>query len=257
MKYILQILTISSLIVLAGCASDPASVNTNSGNTEVQKQNENTEVVVANTNDNTNVNTNVVGTALELSENTADTEVDLSSEALAQEDTSDWLTYTNEEYGFSFKYPEEWGNAEEEKGAVRGSGSKSYITFSNDINKGIDNTENLPQINITSSDYSEIHEGDVPAPINMNEIDLTLNEIDLEKYFLNASVNNADVEKYSVDGIKILKVLEDGQSMAGKYNDNLKYYIPYVQQSGAYNLLVLSSGTDHVLINDFVNSFDF
>lgn len=232
-------------------------MNLNTGTTETQKQNENTEVVVVNANDaektnenrNTNVeeNTNTVGTALEVSKNTTDTEID----------TSDWLTYTNEEYGFSFMYPEEWGNVEEEKGAVRGSGSKSYITFSNDINKGIDNTESLPQINITSSDYSEIHEGDVPAPINMNDIDLTLNEIDLEKYFLNASVNNADVEKYSFDGIKILKVLEDGQSMAGKYNDNLKYYIPYAQQSGAYNLLVSSSGTDHVLINDFVNSFDF
>lgn len=105
MKKILTSLTITSIVMLAGCASDRASVNVNAGNKETQKQNENTEVVV-NVNDNTNlnsntnaeVNTNVVGTALELSENTADTEID----------TSDWLTYTNEEYGFSFKYPSDY-----------------------------------------------------------------------------------------------------------------------------------------------------
>lgn len=44
-------LTISLLAILAGCASDPASVNTNAGNTEVQKINENTEAVVNNNED--------------------------------------------------------------------------------------------------------------------------------------------------------------------------------------------------------------
>jgi hypothetical protein len=35
---------------------------------------------------------------------TANTNSDQGSEV----DTSDWLTYTSEEYGFSFKYPKEW-----------------------------------------------------------------------------------------------------------------------------------------------------
>ncbi len=80
MKYILQILTLSSLIVFSGCASDPASVNANVGSIEVQKQNE---------------NINTVGTALELSETTTDTEID----------TSDWQIYTNEKIGLKFEYP--------------------------------------------------------------------------------------------------------------------------------------------------------
>lgn len=104
MKKILTLLTITSFAILIGCASDPASVNSNAGITETQKQNENAEVVVANdnanlnSNTNANENTNAVGTALELSEDITDTEID----------TSDWETYTNEEYGFSFKYPSEW-----------------------------------------------------------------------------------------------------------------------------------------------------
>lgn len=105
MKYLPYII-LSSLAILTGCASDPASVNSNAGITEAQNKNENTEVVVNNTNE--EGNTNAVGTALELSENTNNTEVDLSSEASAQEDTSSWLTYTGEEYGFSFQYPSDW-----------------------------------------------------------------------------------------------------------------------------------------------------
>lgn len=108
-KHILTLFTISSLFVIAGCASDPASVNANAGNTETQNQNENTEVVAnanANGNSNTNVeeNTNTVGTALELSEDTTDTEID----------TSDWTTFNAEENGVNkdvlvnFRYPNNW-----------------------------------------------------------------------------------------------------------------------------------------------------
>lgn len=96
MKHIITLLTISSLVVLAGCASDPTSVNSNAGNTEALNENENAEVVVANTN--AVVNTNTV-------ENVNDTNNNEVSEE--EIDTSDWLTYENEEYGFSFKYPED------------------------------------------------------------------------------------------------------------------------------------------------------
>lgn len=74
----------TSLLVLAGCTQTTTNTNTVSNANE----NTNTEVVV-NTNDNSNT-------------------VDEGGEVETNIDTSDWLTYTNEEHGFSFKYPKEW-----------------------------------------------------------------------------------------------------------------------------------------------------
>ncbi len=91
MKHIITLLTISTLVVLTGCQS-------------AQLPEEDTNEAVVNTNtavvEDSNTNTNE---AVEVSED-VDTS-DVSSEALAQED---WLTYENEEYGFSFDYPSEW-----------------------------------------------------------------------------------------------------------------------------------------------------
>jgi uncharacterized protein YcfL len=71
----------TSLLVLAGCTTQTAT-NTNTAN-------DNTNVVVTNSNENTNEVVN---------ENT-------NTEQGSEVDTSGWLTYTNEEYEFSFKYP--------------------------------------------------------------------------------------------------------------------------------------------------------
>jgi hypothetical protein len=66
-----------------GCSRLRSDANANTTNTNV----------VVDTNENTNV--------IVVNENT-------NSDQGSEVDTSDWLTYINEEYGFSFKYPEEW-----------------------------------------------------------------------------------------------------------------------------------------------------
>ena len=72
----------ASLLILAGCTTQTATNTMVNDNATVE--------VVANTNETTsNENTNV-------------------GDASGEVDTSDWLTYTNDEYGFSFKYPEGW-----------------------------------------------------------------------------------------------------------------------------------------------------
>ena len=57
----------------------------------------------------TNTNTNIAddNTIVEVATNTNETLVNenTNSEQGSEVDTSDWLTYTNEEYGFSFTYP--------------------------------------------------------------------------------------------------------------------------------------------------------
>ena len=72
---------VASLVFVTGC--------TTQSTTYANTSNDNTNTVVTNSNENTNqvVNEN--------------TNTDQGSEV----DTSDWLTYTNEEYGFSLKYP--------------------------------------------------------------------------------------------------------------------------------------------------------
>lgn len=95
MKHITTLLPITSILsiaLLAGCTTTQTA-NTN----EVAEvaQNTNSE---SNTNQVENTNE-----AVEVAENTNSDETNT-----AEVDTSDWLTYTNEEYGFSFKYPEEW-----------------------------------------------------------------------------------------------------------------------------------------------------
>ncbi|MFZ6035811.1 MAG: hypothetical protein ACOYUK_01595 [Patescibacteria group bacterium] len=67
-------------------------------------------------------------------------------------DTSDWLTYENEEYGFSFQYPIEWGAVQVSEKDYRNDERSYYegrgvsITFAN-------NTK--PNIRLSSSDYRD------------------------------------------------------------------------------------------------------
>lgn len=106
-KYLLIPTMATSLLVLAGCTAQ-TSTNTNLvANTNTTNDNANVEVVT-NTNETVdNENTNNINES---------GEVDLSTGAFAEVDTSDpalnevegWLTYTNEEYGFSFRYPKSW-----------------------------------------------------------------------------------------------------------------------------------------------------
>ncbi len=79
-KTILITTVAASVLVLAGCSPQTAT----STNVNVANDNATVEVV-----DTTNGNININGEAREVG-------------------TSDWLTYTNEEYGFSFKYPSDY-----------------------------------------------------------------------------------------------------------------------------------------------------
>lgn len=79
-KYLFISTITASLLVLAGCSAQTAT-NTINENANIE--------VVTNTNETvSNENTN--------------------AEQGSEVDTTNWLTYENEEYGFSFKYPKEW-----------------------------------------------------------------------------------------------------------------------------------------------------
>jgi hypothetical protein len=120
------------LVVGAGCtqATTTTNVPANTNSTTVVVDDTNTEQGNVNANTNTvvdNVNTNETVEAVNTNLNT-------STESNEVVDTSDWLTYTNEEYGFSFRYP---GDAK----LIENANNLPYpgISFFSDIT--VDNTK--------------------------------------------------------------------------------------------------------------------
>lgn len=113
-KTILISTLVTSFLVLAGCSTQTATntnavTNTNTVNTNVAvKTNEDTNSVVSNQNAN----------------------VEQGSEA----DTSDWLTYTNDEYGFTLLYPSNYSFSESHEGV-------NFINLKSD--SSIANQENI------------------------------------------------------------------------------------------------------------------
>jgi len=165
------VLITSSLLLLigAGCTQSTTAtnetVNTNNdtttesnANTELGNDTVNTDTVVdrANTNetiavDNTNVNTNTE-----------------SDQAV---DTSDWLTYTNEEHGFSVSYPESWSimseyDAETQEIILNDESSAFWLTVTSQLNKHQDFTPGISiqfktdeEVEVQINEYNDNGEG--------------------------------------------------------------------------------------------------
>lgn len=90
-KVINSVLVASSLALIGGACYKAADTNVNvAGNANAVESNTNTSI-----NTNTEINGNLVVNA----------NVNTNSTAI---DTSTWLVYSNEDYGFSFSYPENW-----------------------------------------------------------------------------------------------------------------------------------------------------
>ena len=133
-KYIyFTAITLSLILLITGCswfsndAEDDANVNENENQntnqvaavdqnnninqTMIEDENVNTDQEIdtnENVNQETEINENINETAdqnINVNINEAE---DLSDEVSIEVDTSDWLTYENEVYGFSLRYPEDW-----------------------------------------------------------------------------------------------------------------------------------------------------
>ena len=121
-------------------------------------------------------------------------------------DTSNWKTYTNEEYGFSFRYPEEWGVPSFQKSYDENfdTGKRFILSFSN--------SDNI-FLSFFTDDFSEgIGEGTpnyFKIPTNFNlEKGALINNLN-KKYPEGSSLDVIDLEKVEITNIQTLKVFEN------------------------------------------------
>lgn len=106
----------------------------------------------------------------------------ISTDAATQDedDTADWQTYTNEEYGFSFRYPTQFKL--DEKSLAAGNTEKYNITMTDEVGKsfyvGVLNMEGKTAREFIEDWYGEMESG----PSNISES--TINDNKVFKLFL-------------------------------------------------------------------------
>ena len=103
------------------------------------------EITISNTSATTNTNTVKTITNIAVNTNTITKETD------------NWLTYKNEEVGFSFRYPAEWGAVirDEVKNNIYGLSGKQFLLTASNFDTWQGHFDEIPIIHITSTDYQK------------------------------------------------------------------------------------------------------
>lgn len=157
-------------------------------------------------------------------------------------DTSDWKTYTNNEYGFSFKYPSNWENFPEEKissvGLVSSLASPETIKATND-NSGM--FRNDIEIYYFPTILDEIN--NKTSKWNANTIDELIQK---------SNGLYKKVSEIKIDGNKAYNVTKSGYA----YTNCL-----FIEKDGQLYEIALNNINDFDSINNelenIVNSFQF
>ncbi len=202
----------ASLLILAGCTTQTATNTMVNDNATVE--------VVANTNETTsNENTNV-------------------GDASGEVDTSDWLTYTNDEYGFSFKYPKKWGEAvmTTREADEYQTGSITQIIFDNDRSRnGIEVTA---VVKVETADYQFTGPAD-GENILFSRVDLTQTEDQLQESLKRGSTVSSVVTKVTtLNNIDGLIVDETVKSLGGEKQNYIEYLFPKFNVGQSLNMRI-------------------
>lgn len=219
----------ASLVLLAGCSTPASNVNTANTNTTV--------------NANVNENTNVV-----MNEN-------INTEVSDQVDTSDWLTYTNDEYGFSFKYPGEWGDAILQRNTENQyeQGTKDIIIFSNDRSREVGGLL-TPVIQIESGDYNFSGPTDGES-IRFSELDLNLTVEELSNNLKRNNSTHFFVKKVETNTpLQGIMIDETFIALSGNESNLIHYMFPNFSTKGMFNLRVYGDNELNDSLELLVNS---
>ena len=220
---------LTTLLVITGCTQTQTVSNTNDSTTTNSPVNENSNTVVTNT-------------------NTIESDVD----------TSAWLTYTNEDYGFSFRYPEEWGKTvvTTREPDEYHTGSITQIIFDNDRSRNGNVITAVIKIETLDYEFFGPTDGD---NISFSQVDLTQTEDQLQEVLkLNSTVDNVVTKITTANNMNGLVVDETIKSLGGEEQYYIEYLFPRFHAIQTLNMRIFGKKeikqTLELLVSSLVNN---
>ena len=227
----------AGLMLLAGCTTN-STTNAN---------------VVENTNTNTAVTTN----ANEANDNTnvavVDSNENTNTEQGSEVDTSGWLTYTNEEYGFSFRYPSDWGEIKETSNFDGYNGLA--LLFSNREN-ATSEYPITPTISITKGVYADDHDNDNLPNFDYSVIDFTKTDNELSQILKRSGAISDTVTKTKINNLNAVEIKELLEGFTGKKISRTFFVIPHFNDYGMYFIITINGPITNELLT-FNDTIEF
>lgn len=213
----------ASLTLMVGCTTQTTTNDNTNQVVNTNVTNENTNVVVANANENTN------------------------SEQGSEVDISDWLTYTNDEYEFSFKYPKEWGSVEMQ------SVDEVSLLFSNREN--VTDQYLITPIISVAKEGSEGDSANLP-PFDYQKIDFSKSETELSEDLKRSGATSDVVTKMKIDSKDAVQIVEATSGLTGKQIYTTFLIIPnFLDESGHFTVTINGILTNE--LSTFISTITF
>jgi len=153
---------------------------------------------------------------------------DTEDDDVSEINTSDWKTYRNEEYGFEFKYPAEWGNLLESKGDF----SDTSATHPSRIRISISNLKDNPVILEVDNGGDRMGRGKFTG-----DIVIDVDSQDYIKNFCQKNKNTNCEHKTNLNGINFVRYEDELCSAGGCFGKGL-FYLMYNPNSEYRGILL-------------------
>ena len=191
----------------------------------------------ANRNDNLNTDTSQNQNVIDTTDvEVPDDLVDLDPEV--REQVEDWPRYANEEFGFSFRYPEEWGEitVKNQSGETDDfiQGTRIFFRFERDI-RYIEDGYEVPDITITSQnfEFQGVADG---GDFDFRDINFSLSEEELSEVMKRPRTAELIVEKTNIDDKPAVRLDEVSNGLDGEEDFFTDYLVPQFDPDKNWNM---------------------